>query len=98
MGNIMKNFKTNVSKIKKNYMKFLAMVLSLTMCLMMMPVRSALATTHTTGLFAGKYGKAQVFDVFRDPTYPKKDESFNISNFGNAYDATYHLWDNQNVY
>ena len=34
-----------------------------------------------SGLFAGKYGKAQIFDVQRNPVYPAANQPFTLSDF-----------------
>lgn len=40
-----------------------------------------------TGVFLGKYGKAQVFDVRRTPAYPVANSKFQLSNFIAPLDA-----------
>lgn len=39
------------------------------------------------GIFAGKFGKAQIFDVQRSPSYPNANEAFTLSSFSNIYDS-----------
>jgi len=45
-------------------------------------------TSEPTGLFAGKYGKAQIFDMQRSPAYPEAGKEFRLSGFQNIFDAT----------
>lgn len=74
------------NKVKRK--KMLSLLVSLCMIIGSLPALAltAMAAPSTTGLFGGKYGKAQIFDCQRSPAYPVSGETFRASYFRNIYD------------
>lgn len=73
--------------MKGNFKKVLSIIVSVCMVICGLPSMAitAMAAPSATGLFAGKYGKAQIFDCQRSPAYPTAGVSFTARGFKNIY-------------
>jgi len=78
--------KTKQSKRIPAMMMVIVILLSIILPSISLGARVSASTV--TGLFAGKYGKAQIFDVQRNPDYPTAGEDFVLSSFANIFDST----------